>query len=99
MRMDAGSTNLTSAGSAQIIDDSPSAIVFITIQAKPGNTGDIYIGVSDVSSSNGWTLQPGESKDLDFDPLGAGQSITFDQLFFDGATTNDDIEWIVFFKQ
>lgn len=100
MRFDAGSTNLTSAGTAQVVISSDSLLItFIAIKAKPGNTGDIYFGVSDVSSTNAWTLRPGEETSMDFDPAGQGTSLDQALLFFDGATTNDDIEWQVLYKQ
>ena len=99
MIVDFGSTNLTSAGSAERVNNVDRQLTFIAFQARPGNTGNIFVGVSDVSSTNGWTLTPGEVRDIDFDPQGIGQSINMNELFFDGATTNDDIEWMVFFKQ
>lgn len=100
MRFDAGSTNLTSSGSAQVVISADDLqIVFIQVKAKPDNIGDIYFGVSDVSSTNKWTLKPGEETSIDFDPSGNGTSISQSVLFFDGATTNDDIEWQVLYKQ
>jgi len=100
MRFDAGSTNLTSSGSAQVVISSDSLqIVFIAIKAKPTNTGDIYFGVSDVSSTNKWTLTPGEETSIDFDPQGLGTSVDQAVLFFDGGTTNDDLQWMVLYKQ
>ena len=99
MIVDFGSTNLTSSGSAQKINDVDRQLTFISVQAKPGNTGDLHIGVSDVSATNGWTLKPGEAKDIDFDPQGIGIAINMNLLFFDGGTNNDDIEWMVFYKQ
>lgn len=100
MRFDAGSTNLTASGTAQVVISSDDLqIVFIQIKAKPSNAGDIYFGVSDVSSSNKWTLKPGEETSIDFDPQGKGTSISQSLLFFDGANTNDDLEWQVLYKQ
>lgn len=99
MRFDAGSTNLTSAGTAQKIVDRDLQIVFIAIKAKPGNTNDLYFGRASVSATNGWTLKPGDETSLDFDPSGKGTSVSFQDLHFNGATTNDDIEWMVLYKQ
>ncbi len=99
MIIDVGATNLTSSGSAERINNVDRQLTFISVQAKPANAGNIFIGVSDVSSSNGWTLKPGEAKDIDFDPQGIGLFVNMNLLFFDGADTNDDIEWIVFYKQ
>ena len=52
MRFDVGSTNLTSAGSEEQIVNTDLQITWINVKAKPGNAGDIWFGMSDVTSSN-----------------------------------------------
>lgn len=99
MRIDFGTTNLTSAGAAQQINNVTTKITYLLLQARPGNTGDLYVGLSDVSSTNGWTLQPGAQIAIDFDPDGKGTSIDPSQFYFDGDTTNDDIDWMMIFTQ
>lgn len=61
------------------------------MKGRVGNTGNAYFGVSDVSSTNGWELQPGEAFTLDF---GEG-SIEWSVFYVDVATNGDDIDWWV----
>jgi len=53
--------NVTTAGSAQLLSDSGSTTVGVTIKAKVGNTGNIYVGTVTMSSSNGYPLAPGDT--------------------------------------
>ncbi len=99
MRLDVGTTNLTSAGSAQRVNNDVKRITYLLLQARPGNTGKLYFGMSDVSSTNGWTLEQGAQIALDFDPDGKGTSINFDEFWFDGDTTDDDIDWLAVYVQ
>jgi len=70
-------------------------IVEISIRSDPANTGLIYIGDSAVSPTNGYFLQAGEEKVIDYRPgseeLGYwyaeaavnGENVMFIAVFFD----------------
>lgn len=96
MDWDAGTVNLSSAGTGQQIENSERRVKSLMVRARLGNTGMIYYGRSDVSSTNGVQLAPGERCIDNF--AGARQesdgSVPFNTAFFDGDTTNDDIDWI-----
>lgn len=91
MRYDAGTTDVPTAGTAVQISNTADSVKSIEVRARPGNTGNAFFGVSDVSATNGWTLQPGESKALDF---GKG-SVLFSVFYLDVATSGDDVDWSV----
>lgn len=92
MNWDAGTTTVSSAGSRVQISNTKHRIKSIAVKARIGNTGKVYFGVSDVSSTNGWELQPGESLSQDF---GAAGSESFDIFYVDAATSGDDLDWVV----
>ena len=59
-----GQKNVTTAGTRAVLGTSQ-AILSITITAKLTNTGNIYVGNSSVTSSNGAILSAGDSLSLD----------------------------------
>ena len=59
-----GRKNVTTAGTRAVLGTSQ-AILSITITAKLTNTGNIYVGNSSVTSSNGAILSAGDSLSLD----------------------------------
>ena len=98
MRLDVGRTDVPSAGSAVAINDVALSITWVALKNPPTNANNVFVGNSDVSSTNGWTLQPNEFIELDFDPQGKGTSILASELFADVATSGHDVEWIMIFK-
>lgn len=84
-------TNVPTAGVRVQISTSPDRVRRITFKALAGNTGDVYVGGSDVSSSVGFTLAPGESIPLDFDP----QTEPLSSFYVDAANNNDKVSWII----
>lgn len=91
MRFDAGTTDIATAGTRVQISNTSDAVKQITVSARPGNAGNVFFGVSDVSSTNGITLPPGDSKVWDF---GKG-SVLFSIFWVDAATNGDDLDWAV----
>jgi hypothetical protein len=91
MRWDSGSTNIGTAGTQVQISNTQDDVKSIAVKARKGNTGKTYFGLSDVSSSNGWELEPGEGKAVSF---GAG-SVKFAIFWVDAAADGDDVDWSV----
>lgn len=82
-----GQVNVTSAGTAvqfpSIVGDA------FAIIALKGNTGNVYIGndgADDVTSSNGYELEPGKQIIIELHNLNA--------LWVDAATSGDDVAWL-----
>ena len=91
MRFDAGSLSITTAGTELQFSNTADRVKSISVRARPGNTGNVFFGVSDITSTNGWTLQPGESKTVDF---GQG-SVLFSVFYGDAASNGDILDWTV----
>jgi len=64
----------------------------LTIWADDGNTGDIYIGGRDISSTNSIVLAPGATIDLNL-TQGVYRKL-FVRVFADAATSSDSIRWM-----
>jgi len=59
-----GHTTVTTGGTAVILT-SPGNSDTITVKALPSNNGNIYVGDTNVDSTNGFVLQSGESVSID----------------------------------
>lgn len=76
---------MTSAGTAEPLEDSKNIVHKLELKAESGLTGNIYIGDSNVSSANGYPLGSGEMVELEFVDLNEvyvdadsnGQSVKF----------------------
>jgi len=64
-------------------------ISVIIMRADPGNTGNVAVGDSGVSLTNGFILQPGESFEAEY---GTG-SEELGYWWGDAATNGDNIVW------
>ena len=62
-----GQKNVTTAGTAVILMTSTIKTSMVAIKAKLTNTGNIYVGDSAVTSSNGFILEPGGTVGLTHD--------------------------------
>ena len=91
MRFDSGTTDVPSATTRVQISNTSDRVKAIDVRGRPGNTGNIFFGVIDVSATKGWTLQPGESISITF---GEG-SAKFADFYVDAATSGDDVDWSV----
>ena len=58
-------------------------------KARADNTGDVYLGGDDVSSTDGMTLTPGESIQLRL-----GDGVSTSQFWADAANNNDQVDYI-----
>jgi hypothetical protein len=61
----------------------------LVFKARQANTGDVSIGGSDVSASDGFTLAPGESVGLHFH-----FAISTAQIWADSLNNDDKIDFI-----
>ena len=91
MRFLAGTTDIPNAGTRVQISNTADKVKTIAVRGRVGNTGNVYFGVSDVASTTGWELEPGDYKSVDF---GEG-SVPLSVFFVDAATNGDDVDWAV----
>ena len=88
MRVSIGTTDIPTAGIRVQISNTVDKVKSIAVRARPANTGNSFFGTVTVSATVGWTLQPGESKTMDF---GEG-SVVFSTFYLDTATNGNDVD-------
>jgi len=81
-----GAKTVGVAGTAEVLA-SETVEHGVTIKAMPSNTGDIYVGDSAVSSSNGYPLSAGEEIHLKLRDLS--------KIYLDTATGGEGVKYIV----
>ena len=64
MRLDAGITNVSSAGTRVQVNNVTNRVKQVQFKALAGNSGFAYVGVSDVSASLGSELSGGNEVEL-----------------------------------
>jgi len=102
-RIDIGTTDVPSAGTRVSLSadgglNVGDQIIKASFQANPANSGSVFVGMVDVSSSNGWTLiapvaaREGNVLSLDFSNIG---SVSVGDIYFDAASNGDDVQWMI----
>jgi len=93
MIFDAGTTNVATAGTEVQISNTTNKVRWIKVKALAANSGKVYLGVSDVTSSNGYELSAGNEIEINFGEQGG--TVPFSTFYVDVATNNDKIAWSV----
>lgn len=83
-----GQQTVTTAGTAEALASTKTEIVAVIIKALVGNTNNIYVGDSDVASSNGFVLGPGDPVVLAIDDLS--------KVLIDADTDGEGVSWLAF---
>ncbi|MAH49869.1 hypothetical protein CMI37_28880 [Candidatus Pacearchaeota archaeon] len=92
-----GTTNVPSAGTAVQIDSTAGDVAWMMIKPHEGNNGDVYFGLSDVSSTVGLSLSKTDvGKALPF--ASEGGSISRTVLYVDAASNNDKVDWVMLLR-
>jgi hypothetical protein len=93
MRVDQGTTNVPSNGTAVQVANATNRVKWVRFKALAGNSGLTYVGVSDVSASLGYELSAGNTVDLNFGEFGG--SVPVSVFYVDAATNNDKVAWLM----
>jgi len=93
MRVDAGVTTVSSAGTAVQVLNATNRVKYLKFKALAGNSGLAYVGVSDVSASIGYELSAGNEIELNFGEFGG--SVPANVFYADAATNGDKVCWMV----
>ena len=93
MRVDAGRTTVTSAGTAVQVLNATNRVKFLKFKALAGNSGLAYVGISDVSASIGYELSAGNEIELNFGEFGG--SVPANVFYADAATNGDKVCWML----
>ena len=93
MRVDAGVTTVTSAGTAVQVLNATNRVKYLKLKALAGNSDLAYVGISDVSASIGYELSAGNEIDLNFGEFGG--SVPANVFYADAATNGDKVCWMM----
>ena len=93
MIYDAGTTNVATAGTEVRISNTTNRVRWIKVKALAANSGITYLGVSDVTASNGDELSAGNEIEISFTDQGG--TVPFSTFYVDAATNNDKVCWSV----
>ena len=93
MRVDQGTTNVSSAGTAVQMNNVTNRVKHVIFKALAGNSGLTYVGVSDVSASLGYELSAGNTVELNMGEFGG--SVPANIFYADAASNNDKVCWIM----
>jgi len=93
MIFDAGTTTVSTAGTEQQISNTSNRVLYLKAKALAANSGIVYIGVSDITATNGYELSAGNEIELNFADVGG--SILLSTVYVDAATNGDKVCWAV----
>ena len=93
MKFDAGTTTVSTAGTEVQISNTANKVRYIKVRALAANSGISYLGVSDVTATNGYELAAGAVIELNF--ADAGGTVPFSTFYVDVATNGDKVCWVV----
>jgi predicted amino acid racemase len=93
MILDAGTTTVSTAGTEQQISNTANRVLWIKAKALAANSGIAYLGVSDVTSTNGYELSAGNEIEINFKDVGG--TVAFSSIYVDVATNGDKVCWAV----
>ena len=93
MILDAGTTTISTAGTEQQISNTPNRVLWIKAKALAANSGITYLGVSDVTATNGYELSAGNEIEIDFKATGG--TVAFSSIYVDAASSGDKVCWVV----
>ena len=93
MIFDAGTTTVATAGTEVQISNTTNRVRWIQVKALAANSGIAYLGVSDVSATNGYELSGGNTLEIDFGAQGG--SVPFSTFYVDVASSGDKLAWSV----
>ena len=93
MILDAGTTTVSTAGTEQQLSNTANRVLWLKAKALAANSGIAYLGVSDVTATNGYELSAGNEVEINFKD--AGGTIAFSSLYVDTASNGDKVSWLV----
>ena len=93
MICDAGTTNVATAGTEVQISNTTNKVRWIKVKALAANSGKVYLGVSDVSATNGYELSAANEIEINFGEQGG--TVPFSTFYVDSASSGDKLAWSV----
>tara|TARA_R100000808_G_C2019697_1_gene68477 strand:+ start:93 stop:386 length:294 start_codon:yes stop_codon:yes gene_type:complete len=93
MKFDAGTTTVSTSGTEVQISNTTNKVRYIKVKALAANSGISYLGVSDVTTTNGYELSAGNEIEINF--ADAGGTVPFSSFYVDVASNGDKVCWAV----
>ena len=93
MIFDAGTTTVATSGTEIQISNVTNKVRWIQLKALAANSGISYVGVSDVTTTNGYELSAGNTLELNFGEQGG--TVAFSTFYLDVASSGDKVSWVV----
>jgi len=87
-----GTKTVSSAGTAERLSATDVYVFWLTIQADPSNTGNVYLGGDSVSSSSGIQLAPGDSHH--FPPISRYYVYNLKNIWVDVGEDGEGVKYI-----
>lgn len=84
--MKSGQKAVAAANTAEALVATSTPCLSVTVKAKHANTNMIYVGASDVTSSNGFVLDAGEAVTVDIDNVA--------DVYIDADTNGEGVSFI-----
>ena len=91
MILDAGTTTVSTAGTEQQLSNTANRVLWLKAKALAANSGITYLGVSDVTATNGYELSAGNTLTRNFGDFGG--SVPANIFYVDSASSNDKVAW------
>jgi hypothetical protein len=93
MKIDSGTTTVSTAGTEVQLSNTTNRVRWIKVKALAANSNKVYLGVSDVTATNGYELSAGNEIELDL--ISAGGTVAFSVFYLDAAANGDKACWWV----
>lgn len=94
MRVDFGTIDISSAGSRVQVSALKEKVLWIRFAMRDANTNEVYVGISDVSATNGWELSSNK-RELELNFRQFGGSVSFDKFYVDSDNSGNDVDFAV----
>ncbi|HDZ37678.1 MAG TPA: hypothetical protein ENH62_05235 [Marinobacter sp.] len=86
---------VASAGVAEALSSVSLKVMWFLVQAIPGNTGNVFLGASDVDSTRGLVIEPSMSQPVNLDVPDAfhagGLRLDLSEWYIDAANSADGV--------
>ena len=92
MRIDARTVDIPTVGVRVQLLNTTDRVRWIRFHARNGNTGAVYVGDSNVSSTRGRELTPNATAEFEFRITREG-SVAMNVWYADTATNGNDVDW------
>jgi len=93
MIFDIGTTTVSTAGTEVQISNTANRVRYIKVKALAANSGITYLGVSDVTATNGYELSAGN--EIEINLAESGGTVAFSTFYVDAASDGDKVCWAV----